>query len=103
MLEFSRNTDENQNCGLSSPETDDLENVGVSEKNRGGKNIIHQSLCPYYRFLYNLVKEQYNEGLFHDFWVTNGTIRIKEYEYSKPMDITHTQASKCNPTVHESI
>ena len=46
-------------------------------------------LCPYNTFLYGQVKERYNERLFHDFWVTNGTIRIKEYEYSKPMDVTH--------------
>ena len=38
-------------------------------------------------FLYGQVKEQYNEGLFHTFLVTNGTIWIKEYEHSKPMDV----------------
>ena len=91
MLEICINTDENQNQGLSPPETDSKsENVDFSETNWGGKIYLYQSLCPYYRFLYGQVKEQYNKGLFHDFWVTNGTKGIIEYEYSKPIDVTHT-------------
>ena len=65
------------------------ENVDVSETKRGGKVYLYQSLCFYYRFLYSQVKDRYNEELFHDFWETNRTIWIKEYQYSKPMDVTH--------------
>ena len=76
-LEFYSNTDENRNPGLSSTETENnSENVDVSEKNRARKVYIYQSLCPYYRFLYGL-------------GVTNGAIWIKEYEYSKSLDVTH--------------
>ena len=79
------------NCRLLSRETDsNSENVNASEKTRGGKVYIYQSLGPCYRFLYGQVKERYNEGLFHDFWVTNKTVWIKEYKYSKTMDVvTH--------------
>ena len=86
LLEICSNTDKNKNRGLSSPETNsNSENVDVGEKNQGGKVNLYQSLCPYYRFPYGQVKE---EGLFHNFWVTSGTISIKEYEYSKPMNVT---------------
>ena len=58
-------TDGNWNCSLSPHETDsNSENVDVSEKNWGGKVYLHQILCPYYRFLYGQVKEQYNEDSF---------------------------------------
>ena len=56
----------------------------------GEEKYIYQSLGLCYRFLYGQVKERYNEGLFHDFWVTNKTVWIKEYKYSKTMDVvTH--------------
>ena len=89
LLEICSSTDGNPNRSLSPRETDSNSgNVDVGEKNWGGKIYLYQSLCPYNTFLYGQVKERYNERLFHDFWVTNGTIRIKEYEYSKPMDVT---------------
>ena len=70
---------------LESRETDsNSENVNVSDKNVGEKVYIY-----IYQSVYGQVKGWYNEGLFHDFCVTNGTTWIKEYEYSKPMDVTH--------------
>ena len=70
---------------LESRETDsNSENVNVSDKNVGEKVYIY-----IYQSVYGQVKGWYNEGLFHDFCVTNGTRWIKEYEYSKPMDVTH--------------
>ena len=58
LLESCSNTDKNQNGGLSSPQTDNNSgNVDVNEENWGGKVYIHQSPCPYYRFLYDQVKE----------------------------------------------
>ena len=72
---------------LESRETDsNSENVNVSDKNVGEKVYIYIYI---YQSVYGQVKGWYNEGLFHDFCVTNGTIWIKEYEYSKPMDVTH--------------
>ena len=45
---------------------------GLSRKR---KIFVSQNLCPYYRYLYGLVKEEKAESLIFDFWVFNGTIR----------------------------
>ena len=37
------------------------------------KIFINQSLCPYYRKLYGMVKDLNNEGLIDFFWIANGT------------------------------
>ena len=57
-IEFCSNTedniwlDKNRNRDLSSPEIENnSENIDVSEKNKGEKTYLYQSLCPYYRFL----------------------------------------------------
>ena len=54
------------------------------------KNIfINQSLCSYYRKLYGMVKDLNNEGSIDSFWITNGTIKIRESSQSKPISVTH--------------
>ena len=53
------------------------------------KNFVSQNLCPYYRYLYGLVKEKKAEGLIFDFWVFNGTIRMRELQDSRVTNITH--------------
>ena len=45
--------------------------------------FISQNLCPYDRYLYGLVKEKKAEGLIFDFWVFNGTIRMRELQDSR--------------------
>ena len=59
---------------------------GLSRK----RNIfVSQNLCPYYRYLYGLVKEKKAEGLIFDFWVFNRTIRMRELQDSRVINITH--------------
>ena len=53
------------------------------------KIFVSQNLCPYYRYLYGLVKEKKAEGLIFDFWVFNGTIRMRELQDSRVINITH--------------
>ena len=53
------------------------------------KKFVSQNLCPYYRYLYGLVKEKKVEGLIFDFWVFNGTIRMRELQDSRVINITH--------------
>ena len=53
------------------------------------KIFITQNLCSYYRYLYGLVKEKMAEGLIFDFWVFNGTIRLRELQDSHVINITH--------------
>ena len=36
-----------------------------------------------------MVKDLNNEGLIDSFWITNGTIKIRESSQSKPISITH--------------
>ena len=42
------------------------------------KIFVSQNLCPYYRYLYGLVKEKKAEGLIFDLWVFNRIIRMRE-------------------------
>ena len=66
-----------------------LYNHDESENSNSRKIFINQSLCPYYRKLYGLVKDLSNEGLIDSFWISNGTIKIRESSQSKPVSITH--------------
>ena len=65
---------------------DDDDNTGTNNKR---KIFINQSLSPHYRNLYGMVKDLNNEGLIGSFWITNGTIKIKESSRSKLVSITH--------------
>ena len=56
---------------------------------RKRKIFVSQNLCPYYRYLYGLVKEKKAEGLIFYFWVFNGTIRMRELQDSRVINITH--------------
>ena len=60
-----------------------------TDTNNKRKNVINQSLYLYYRKLYGMVKDLNNEGLINSFWITNGTIKIRESSQSKPVTITH--------------
>ena len=46
-------------------------------------------VCSYYGKLYCVVKDLNNEDLIDSFWITNGTIKIRESSQSKPISITH--------------
>ena len=59
---------------------------GLSRKR---KIFVSQNLCPYYRYLYGLVKEKKAEGLIFYFWVFNGTIRMRELQDSRVINIIH--------------
>ena len=59
-----------------------------SENSNSRKIFINQTLCQYYRRLYGLVKDMNNESLIDSFWISNGTIKIKESTQPKPVSIT---------------
>ena len=88
---YENSSEENYNNNLSSDQ------VGVSEQvkdrenfsNKKPKLFFNQSLCPYYRMLYGRVKELAREGLVDSFWISNGTIKMKELSESQPVSITH--------------
>ena len=74
-------------------EKDKLRSINLYDDNNDTNNkrkiFINQSLCPYYRKLYGVVKDLNNEGLIDSFWITNGTIKIRECSQSKPISITY--------------
>ena len=59
---------------------------GVSRKR---KIFVSQNLCPYYRYLYGLVKEKKAEGLIFYFSVFNGIIRMRELQDSHVINVRH--------------
>ena len=59
---------------------------GLSRKR---KIFVSQNLCPYYRYLYGLVKENKVKGLIFDFWVFNGTLRTRELQDSRVINVIH--------------
>ena len=64
----------------------DWRDGGLSRKR---KNFASQNLSPYYRCFYGLVKEKKAEGLIFDFWIFNGTIRMRELQDSRVINFTH--------------
>ena len=55
-----------------------------------GKLYINQSLCPYYRVLWSKSKSLHRMGKIFSYYVSNGTVKIKIQETSKPLSIMHT-------------
>ena len=72
--------------GITTGSQNDWREGGLSRKR---KNFISHNLCPYFRYLYGLVKEKKTEGLIFYFWVFNGTIRMRELQDSRVINITH--------------
>ena len=66
-----------------------LYNHDESENSNSRNIFINQSFCLYYRKLYGLVKDLSNEGLIGCFWISDGTIKIRESCQSKPVSIIH--------------
>ena len=71
-----------------------LRSINLYDDNNIDTNIrrkifVNQSLYPYYRKLYGMVKDLNNEGLIDFFWIANGAIKIMESRQSKPISITH--------------
>ena len=54
-----------------------------------GKLYINQSLCPYYRGLLSKSKSLHRMGKIFSYYVSNGTVKIKIQETSKPLSIMH--------------
>ena len=84
-------------CLLSDDDIQDRNNMTTGGQNNwreGGlfrkrKIFVTQNLCPYYRYLYGLVKEKKAESLIFNFWVFDGTICMMELQDSCVINITH--------------
>ena len=52
--------------------------------------FINDSLCSYYKHLWSKCKRLWTKKYIHTFWVSNGSVKIKIRENSKPKTISHT-------------
>ena len=64
----------------------DMVSVGLPEN---CKVFINQSLCPYYKLLWSKSKKLHSMGKIHNFFISNGTVKIKISEGSTSLAITH--------------
>ena len=51
--------------------------------------FINDSLCRYYKCLWSKCKRIWTNKYIHNFWVANGSVKIKAKENSKPNTISH--------------
>ena len=82
-------TDDTEVNGLQSPEVQNEWRNVVSNPTKKKKLFISQNLCPYFRYLYGLVKEKKTEELISNFWVFNVTILRRELHDSRVVVISH--------------
>ena len=54
---------------------------------------ITDSLCSYYKVLWQKCKKLWSSKYIHAFWVSNGTLRLKLAENGRVHIITHSQDS----------
>ena len=64
-----------------------MKDFGYEENN---KVFINESLCPYYRVLWAKCKRLHHLEKIFNFYVSNGSIKIKIHENDKGISITHT-------------
>ena len=57
----------------------DMVDIGLPEN---CKVFVNQSLCPYYKLLWSKSKKLHSMGKIHNFFISNGTIKIKRSEGS---------------------
>ena len=65
----------------------------------GTKIFINESLCVYYRGLWNKCKKLKGMGKLHVFFVSNGTIKVKILENDRAKPITHAADLKMFPDI----
>ena len=51
--------------------------------------FVNESLCSYYRFLWSECKKVWSKNSIVFFWISNGSVRIKECENSPAMLVSH--------------
>ena len=69
----------------------DLSKLNLSDIDLGNTKIfINQSLCPYYKLLWSRSKRLHAMKHIHSYYVSNGTVKVKLEENSRPISITHT-------------
>ena len=69
----------------------DTTNLDLPE---GSKIFVNQSLCYYYGLLWPGSKKLHDKGRIFGWYLSNGSIKIKLYENSRPLNISHIEDFK---------
>ena len=68
----------------------DLKDLSMDDLDltKGRKNFVNQSLCSYYRILWSKSKQLHSMGIIISFFISEGTVKVKITENSRPLAIT---------------
>ena len=89
IVKFSRRKDYEQIMSVKK----DLKHLKMQEVGLPGIRsiFINIGVCPYYRMLRSKCKLLHDLGKITNFYISNGTIKVKISENKNPISITHTQ------------
>ena len=89
IVKFSRRKDYEQIMSVKK----DLKHLKMQEVGLPGIRsiFINIGVCPYYRMLRSKCKLLHDLGKISNFYISNGTIKVKISENKNPISITHTQ------------
>ena len=73
------------------PRKFDTTNLDLPE---GSKIFVNQSLCSFYRLLLSASKKLHDKGRIFSWYLSNGSIKIKLQENSRPLNIFHMEDFK---------
>ena len=86
IVKFSHRKD----CQQSLKVKKDLSELNLTDMDLGNTKIfINQSVCPYYTILWSKSKRLHAMKQIHSYYVSNGTMKVKLEENSRPISITH--------------
>ena len=68
----------------------DLKDLSMDDLDltKGRKNFVNQSLCSYSRILWSKSKQLHSMGIIISFFISEGTVKVKITENSRPLAIT---------------
>ena len=68
----------------------DLSKLNLTDKDLGNTRIfINHSFCPYYKLLWSKSKRLHAMKQIQSYYISNGTLKVKLGENSRPLSITH--------------
>ena len=78
-----------KDCMLSLKNKKMLKDIDYSSKFGSSRLYINESLCGFYRGLWNKCKKLRNIGKIHSFYVSNGNVKIRINEHGNALSIGH--------------
>ena len=87
IIKFARREDAN----LIQKNKNKLKGMNLCSVDINNPVFINDSLCSYYKILWQKCKKLWSSKYIHAFWVSNGTLRLKLTENGRVHIITHSQ------------